>query len=414
MPQIYINIKALPGVEERARLRGVYRASWSTNVMMFAAARPVLMAFNDQGINYRIIKGAAISALAKNWGRRTMGDIDVVIAEDHLPNALSVLKAHRFFPQMIDGESSDSLKSRAQGPYLSKSRGILDIHSPRGRPDLFGALFREAGQASALIDVPIGIPSSEIMLAISVWHGDSAAAGTDHIQTLLDLGFLIPRVDLRKVRQVVGRSSIINATECYFNELKSFGLMTSGEGIEWSRTSTLEKLASAREGVRLLHRRVSHVASLPRTVRRRRLSKDQRRALRAHSGRGARLYEVWSRMGQLGKLEKFIHAHAGGFGDFGNTGGPIPERDFRMTVPAIPGIPGRLQIHLHFEGASSEVMYRALFIDGKAFGRVPLPSLTSGTYEITPDREFVEVSARSWNSTGTSRIKSAEIGWLGP
>lgn len=412
MPQIYGNLNGMSDVRDLPRLRGVYRASWSSNVMLFGATRPVFADFNQQGIEYRVIKGAALSALAGRWGRRTMGDVDVVIADEHMTQALRVLHDRGFRPQVIDGEESDKQPRNIQGPYVSERRAILDIHSPQGRPDLFAELFRESGQVKQLLDVPIHVPSSELLLAIAVWHGDRAAAGTDHVQTLLDMGFLTPHVDLRKLRQIILRSDLLESAQHFFSELECAGVMETRDWSSWSRTSLAEKTVRFRQRARSLGHGAVRMAAIPRTVHRRKLTRDQRRALRSRTDKGARLYAAWSRVGQLGKLERFVHTRLGGFGDFGITGGPIPERDFRATIPATRGSPGRLRIHFIFQGDERERKYRALFIDGEAFGLVPLPGNLPGTYEVTPDADFVEISARTWSSSGTSQIDHAEIAWL--
>lgn len=412
MPQIYGNLHGMSDVLDLPRLRGVYRASWSSNVMLFGATRTVFADFNREGIDYRVIKGAAISALTGRWGRRTMGDVDVVIIEGHMAQALRVLRDRGFRPQVIDGEGSHKQPRKIQGSYVSQQWAILDVHSPQGRPDLFAELFREPGQIKQLLDVPVHIPSSELLLAIAVWHGDRAAAGTDHVQTLLDMGFLTPHADLRNLRQTILRSDLLVSAQHFFGELESAGVMETRDWSNWSRTSLAEKTVGVRQRARSLSYGVANLAAIPRTVHHRKLTREQRRALRSRPHKGARLYALWSRVGQLGKLERFIHTRLGGFGDFGITGGPIPERDFRATIPATRGVPGRLRIHFIFQGDEREQKFRALFIDGKAFGLVPLPGNLPGTYEVTPDADFVEISARTWSSSGTSQVDHAAIAWL--
>lgn len=411
MPQIYMNIKATDGVAELPRLRGVYRASWSSNLVTFAAIRPILAAFNQQEISYRVIKGAAISALAGHWGQRTMGDIDVVVADDDILRALQILRGHGFRPLVVDDGGSGPSGKRAQGHYLSDNGAVLDLHSPSGRPDLFAQLFREPGLTRKLLDTDIHVPSSDLLLAVSVWHAEVASAGTDHMQTLLDIGVLGSTVDHHRTRNILLRSDLLAAAETYLGELESLGLLTPVDRADWSRQTPLERVVRLRGRLKATYSKVRIVSSIPRKLRLRKLSSVQRKALRSRPGPRARLYEVWCRSGQFGRLERIIDRHLGGFGPFGPEGGPIPERDFRITIPAQRGVPGRLRLHFHFSDRDTHGSSRILFIDGRGNGLVPLPGLAAGIYEVTPDRDFIQISARPCDIQGSSRITHAQAEW---
>lgn len=411
MPQIYMNIKSQDGVAELPRLRGVYRASWSSNLVTFAAIRPILLAFHEEGVSYRVIKGAAISALAGHWGQRTMGDIDVVVAEEDMPRALEVLGDHGFRALVIDDGGPGPHGRRAQGHYLSDSGAVLDLHSPHGRPDLFTQLFREPGLMRKLLDTDIRVPSSDLLLAVSVWHAKVASAGTDHMQTLLDIGVIGPTVDHRRTRNILLRSDLLPEAETHLGELESLGLLTAVDRRDWSQQTLLERGLRLRGRLTTTRSKAHLVWSIPRKVRNRRLSKVQMQALRSRKGTRARLYEVWCLAGQFGRLERIIDRYLGGFGRFGPEGGPIPERDFRFTIPAKQGVPGRLRLHLHFTDRDSHGGSRLLFIDGRGHGLVPLPGLAAGIYEVTPERDVIQISARPCDIRGSSRIAQIQAEW---
>ncbi len=411
MPQIYVNIRSLDDITELPRLRGVYRASWSSNLVTFGAIRPVVMAFNQADIDYRAIKGAAISALIGHWGQRTMGDIDLVVAQEDIPRALVILQDEGFHPLTADALGTGPDSTKTQGHFVSESGAVLDLHSPHGRANLFSQMFREPGEMKQLLDTTIRVPSSDVLLAVSVWHAQVASAGTDHIQTLLDMGHLSPGIHHRRTRNILLRSDLLAAGQRCVAELEAVGVMTQIDQADWSRRTMLERFVQLGERSRRFWLSMRRVTSIPVKLRNRRLTAVQRRALRRRPGIRSRLFEGWSRAGQFGRLERLIDDHLGGFGFFGPEGGPIPERDFRVTVPVERGVPGRLRIHFTFEDREIHSGSRILFIDGRGHGQVPLPGLAAGIYEITPERDVVQISARPCDIRGSSRISQVSVDW---
>ena len=412
MPKIYVNIRSESCVKELPRLRGVYRASWSSNLVNFAAIRPVLVAYNELGIDYRAIKGAAISALAGHWGQRTMGDIDVVVNKKDISKAQAILREQGFRALGDDNRWPIPSAVRAQGHYVSASGAVLDLHAPSGRPDLFTQLFTEQGQIKQLLDIDIRIPSAELLLALAVWHATVASAGTDHMQTLIDLGSLNASIDHGKARNILLRSDILVPAQRYVAELESCGLMAPVEVTEWSRQTLLERMFKFRERLRAIWNKARQLSSVPIKLINRRLSKVERQALRKRKGVRARLYEVWCLGGQFGHLERLVMRSLGGFGSFESPGGPIPNRDFRITIPVDKRVPGQLRIQFHFCDREAHGAPRTLFIDGKGSGLVPLPGHLLGIYEVTPERDVVQVSARSGDFQGSSRISHAQVEWV--
>lgn len=96
LPMIYLNVRAEPLVPDRDRLRGVYRASWASNLTWIGVARPVLEGLRVRGVEPIVIKGGALCILTGRWGFRRMGDLDVVLPSMSAPAVRDLLQCSGF------------------------------------------------------------------------------------------------------------------------------------------------------------------------------------------------------------------------------------------------------------------------------------------------------------------------------
>lgn len=411
MPQIYINLQGEEDVTERPRLRGVYRASWSNNAMRFAASHELFSTFNNRGVSYRVIKGGAMAALAGHWGLRRMGDIDVVITPRDEQRSMDILRELNYFQKIVEGEDSGRNPGFLEGTWNNSHGAVLDLHSVSGKAQIFADLFDDPGSVITLTQSPLHIPSPELMFALSVWHGKKATAGTDQIQTLLDLGTLVGRVDFSRMKEILLRSNLLDSADYYISSLERLDLIDPVDRAHWNHRSLTERIHVARsQGKRILNTG-ARISTFPVVAKRRSLNKDQKQALRQESGIRARAYQLWSTTGQLRPIERLMHTRFGGFGDFSAIGGPITGRDFRIRIPAAKGVPSRLRVHFIFDDRGDVPTARALFINGLIQGHVPLPDNAPGIYEVTPENDFVEVSVRCFSNTNSSAVVDWTVEW---
>jgi hypothetical protein len=411
MPQIYLNIRREAEVPELARLKGVYRSSWSNNAMRFAGTREFFEEMNRLEINYRIIKGGAVSALVGHWGLRRMGDIDVVVAPQHESLVQETLR-HMRFTVPRDTAWARTGSSLVEGNWESKKGALLDMHSTHGKPRIFSDLFKEDGVSAPLTGTVVRIPSPELMFALGVWHGEKAGATTDHIQTLLDLGILLKHTKLSSARAALIRSNLLESARKDIETLGAMGLVSPHENVALRSGSPADRLQETFAQLKNIGDFGGRLIRLPRVMWRRRITRLQQMNLAAEGGMRARLYQLWVNLGQLGPLEVAIHKYLGGFGEFKQVGGPIPERDFRIRIDGPNGVPGVLLIHFSLGSRGKNLAQRKLFINGTAHGNVPLPEGVAGKYEVTPLRDFVEVSVRATNRELESEVTDWEIRWI--
>ena len=411
MPQIYLNLQGQPNVIEGPRLRGVYRESWSNNAVRFAAARELFIRFNNEKISYRVIKGGAISAIIGHWGLRRMGDIDVVVAPDHELRAIQILHERQYFQPVPLNDSAVTANRFTEGSWQNDQGAVIDLHSISGKPKIFSDLFSEHGSIETLTNTLICIPSPELIFGLAVWHGKKATAGTDQIQTLLDLGTLVHHVKFSRMKSILIQSNLLKAAETYLSELERLELIRPVERKEWDQRSWSERMTLTQVHAKTIINIGARASTLPRVAKGRRLTKIQRQALSKETGMRASAYKLWSYAGQVRPLERLMLTRFGGFGNFTHVGGPIPDRDFRVRIPATSGKPGRLKIHFTFNAEDQQRSARALFIDGLIQGHVPLPGNVSGIYEVTPENDYVEVSARCFTSDVSIPVLEWEIEW---
>lgn len=91
-PMIYKRFRDLQG-EEIQVAKSVYRHTWSANNLSLHALRKVLTAFDHEGINVTLLKGAAmISSYYCDPGIRVVGDMDILIPRERAKAAMELLR----------------------------------------------------------------------------------------------------------------------------------------------------------------------------------------------------------------------------------------------------------------------------------------------------------------------------------
>lgn len=90
-------------------------------------AKPFLQAFLDQGIEFVVLKGAALGVLDyPSPDLRPMGDIDILVRPEAVDAALGVLTAQGFRPE---AEVTSQRRSLIHGENFSSAQGVqLDLH----------------------------------------------------------------------------------------------------------------------------------------------------------------------------------------------------------------------------------------------------------------------------------------------
>jgi hypothetical protein len=93
LPLLYRRLHAL-GVEDEvmARLKGVYRRTWSETHALIHDTVPALTALTKAGIPVMLLKGLPLAlCYYRNHGSRPMADLDIAVPATHLPAAIAAL-----------------------------------------------------------------------------------------------------------------------------------------------------------------------------------------------------------------------------------------------------------------------------------------------------------------------------------
>jgi hypothetical protein len=84
-----------------ARLKGVYRHTWSRNQLMLHALAGGVRALQEAGLEAMILKGAALSLVYyRDLGARPMDDVDVLVRTGDAERALELLRARGWRPEL--------------------------------------------------------------------------------------------------------------------------------------------------------------------------------------------------------------------------------------------------------------------------------------------------------------------------
>ena len=100
LPLLYRTL-ASAGVEEArlAKLKGVYRQTWSRNQLLFHRAAQLLPRLAEAGIDTLVLKGAALATLYyRDVGVRPMEDLDLLVPTAAAARAMEVLVANGWTP----------------------------------------------------------------------------------------------------------------------------------------------------------------------------------------------------------------------------------------------------------------------------------------------------------------------------
>ena len=104
LPLLQRNMTRL-GIEDPyiERFRGIRRYFWVRNLRSMALARSLFEALNQGTVPFIVLKGAAlIAGYLDDRSLRPMDDIDILVRDEHVPEAVAILAARGLFPALSD------------------------------------------------------------------------------------------------------------------------------------------------------------------------------------------------------------------------------------------------------------------------------------------------------------------------
>src|SRR6476661_2330925 len=113
------------------RFRGIRRYFWVRNLKAMTFAQRVFAAFDQSGVPFIVLKGAALVACyLADRSLRPMDDIDILVSDERVANAIAVLTAIKLLPKGVSPRylTLSSVRSSVPGwEFLGPDQNI-DLH----------------------------------------------------------------------------------------------------------------------------------------------------------------------------------------------------------------------------------------------------------------------------------------------
>ena len=362
---------SLEEVPHSARLAGVYRATWSANIVRARAMEPLLAAFDEQAIDYRLLKGTAICALTNRWGMRRMGDMDLAVSSAHASVSVSIMRDLGFWPRFFSriDDTAPPQVSCWEGP----GGHILDLHvgdARRKRSSIIDAMFASQPRWVSSQDREWPLPTDEAMAVHAAVHARTGAAVSDHVQAVLDLSLILPRTDPHVLGSLARSLRAAGPVARLQRELVAI----TARPMAIVGVSLIEPWAAT------LGRTAADLVRLPQLLKERTPTQPVATGPNVRSS----AYRSWRRVGYLGPVERLVARTVGGFLRSGSLDTP---RDRRRKIEVAWELRGR-PIDLRITCADPYA--RWIFIDGVPHGFVE----HSTTIRVQRAPDSIEVSLR--------------------
>jgi hypothetical protein len=115
----------------RRRLAAAHREAWVANTRLWLATAPPLASFDAAGIDWMLLKGAALAwSVYESAAHRPIGDVDVLVRPHHAAAAHALLRAEgwRAEKTTTDGQA-DAENGLHSTNYAKGAHGSLDLHA---------------------------------------------------------------------------------------------------------------------------------------------------------------------------------------------------------------------------------------------------------------------------------------------
>ena len=311
MPAIFANLRDAPDLPERDRMRGAFKYTWSRNTEMLHGLRPVLAALTVQGIDYRLIKGAAVQVVCMGLGSRAMGDVDVLVGATDVDRVVDVMESHGFRRGTYSSCSGHADAEHHGALNFNNADCHADVHVAEYKypvrllSEMLSAPARDGRAAGVLVRVP----PTELLLLHAAVHGSMASGPTDFVQAVVDVAMLSQRVDRRRLLLAARRTGTLLHLLELDEAVRAVGAPSLG--LEPPR---LERAAARTQATLLrLGDLATESSSVARRLRaRQRGASAQARVARDFNGH-RREYGAWLRLGQFAFVERSVLRASGGF-----------------------------------------------------------------------------------------------------
>lgn len=412
LPAIYQNLRGAPALESVAKLKGSHLFTWAKNTEFITNIKPLLEALADTEVDYRILKGGAINFLLHSLGTRSMGDIDILVTRRSLAQFQLLLEQTGFRNKFTDKcPHIDPENSNLELNYINDSNIEIDLHVMEDRRParLFELIMATPPRICDFMELKINIPSVELLILHSMYHGRMGIQSSDEIQSLLDLQRLLPFADRSELLRVGNTLHFNDMLGDYLDTIEEVTGETSSIQIS-QVTRVWQRFKFTLSGIVTLLKRIKELPSIrrARVVNMRDVTKIARRFP------GHRFtYAFWLLSGKLRPLERFLYKRQGGFLDLPkmlmvlnsdneystkNTHNRIqfspyasPSQDWRFSF-TLPRDTNRVTISMTSRSFGDQSFL--IFINGLLGGVTDRNQLGTHRLEVFKPAEKLEISLR--------------------
>jgi hypothetical protein len=311
MSAIFSNLREEPELPERDRLRGAFKYTWSRNTELLNGVRSVLASFEAGGIDYRILKGAAVQMTGAGLGSRGMGDIDLLVGPADVDRVVEVMLENGFRRGTF-ATCSGHNDAGLHGALNFNNQGChVDVHVAGAKQPTH--LLAEMMIAPASIGRAAGLqarmPPPELLALHAAVHGGAALGSTDFVQAVVDVSTMAPRLNQRRLVAAAKATQTLTHLLQLDAAVRLVGARPLGIHVPArERAAAYTELAATR-----VVDVATETSSVIRRVRNRQRGSRAQVAV-ARDFRGNRqAYSLWLRAGQFAKLERLMVSVSGGF-----------------------------------------------------------------------------------------------------
>jgi hypothetical protein len=193
LPSLYAKIGKIDGVLEANRIRGVYLYNASINLRREVQLRNLVRSLDKNNIDYRILKGMAISLLSGNIGIRSMGDVDLLIKKRDYLKFLEISREigmRLLFDIECAGRQHETLDNKIN--LISFNHLEIDLHfSETSFPSLtLGRMMIEKPHLVYRNGQEYKLPQPFLLAKHICIHGIQQIGAVDKHRSLIDLSLI--------------------------------------------------------------------------------------------------------------------------------------------------------------------------------------------------------------------------------
>lgn len=386
VPSIYSNLRGVPNLPETLRLKGVGRKIWSQNqIALNSVARALSPA---AGLNYRILKGAALVLRNQNFSSRGMGDIDIAISVEELEQISSYLKSGGFHEEFSEFCEERRIKSQLREiQFRNKDNVQVDLHIAENHhlTKLLLSMLNSKPEVVDFSGMKLKIPTAEDQILHLIIHGIQNVARGDLLQAIVDFSQLSNLIDVDTLKEKILRD--VHAIEI----MEFVGIQKPNWVIALEVSKKRKRILMARK---FLLSAKAKVFILNNALKARRIPMNAAWKASKRFGTKRIPYFIWLQFGKLRPLEEKFTKLFSGFTSVenaSNVGESSFSQEIRFRVPQKMNYDKTL---IEFRSSVLEKTSFSFFQDGKLVTVIGGEGRPIARYELSQLSKDTEFSLR--------------------